>query len=133
MRKATKRLCNFVLCFILGSIVATGWYARDFYVKPDGDDNADGTSVATAWRTIERGDVLVVMQPGDTVHVMAGDYAYADANPNAGYDFRVNVCRRAGTPGHPITYRAEGEVTVSASGTGDLNAKKCLLRPTPKS
>ena len=44
---------------------------RTFYVSRDGDDNADGTSEATAWRTVGRvnGEQL---QPGDHVLFQGG-------------------------------------------------------------
>lgn len=42
------------------------------YVKPDGDDGADGLSVGAAWRTI--GHALAQVQAGDTLYLLGGTY-----------------------------------------------------------
>ena len=44
-----------------------------FYVRPDGNDAADGQTVATAWRTL--GQALKRATAGTTTYVMGGTYA----------------------------------------------------------
>jgi hypothetical protein len=43
-----------------------------YYVAVDGNDDHDGTSPATAWRTVSHAAEMV--EAGDTVHIKAGDY-----------------------------------------------------------
>ncbi|MFI1281035.1 right-handed parallel beta-helix repeat-containing protein [Streptomyces sp. NPDC020858] len=45
--------------------------ALTFYVSPDGDDNRDGLSEATAWRTLARADE-VPFRPGDRLRLKGG-------------------------------------------------------------
>ena len=72
-------------------MIATGAWAADYYVTPAGSDGADGLSVPTAWATLNH--AAGVVNAGDTVHVLDGDYQ--------GFDLR-----RSGTAGHPITFHA---------------------------
>lgn len=70
-----------------------------YYVAPDGDDAAAGTSRARALRTVNRAAVLV--GPGDTVRIAGGEYAET-----------VRI-RAAGTEARPITFEAlPGEAVV---------------------
>jgi parallel beta-helix repeat protein len=75
--------------------------AADYYVKNGGNDGANGLSVATAWATLQH--AADVVNPGDTVHVLNGNYQgfYLD---------------RSGTSGQPITFLAE---SLAVSVTGD--------------
>lgn len=76
-----------------------------FYVKPDGNDAADGLTPATAWQSINNGDLLEKVIPGDTVLVMEGTYEAPSAD-----GIIINKC--AGNSVDPITYKADGAVTV---------------------
>src|SRR5205085_8796531 len=73
--------------------LATAARAADYWVKNGGSDAADGLSVATAWATLPHAAGQV--GPGDTVHVLDGGYQ----------GFYLET---AGTPGNPITFKAEG-------------------------
>lgn len=44
-----------------------------YYVRPDGDDQADGSSLENAWRTPER--AAAVLRGGDTLYLAPGTYA----------------------------------------------------------
>nr|WSX53079.1 right-handed parallel beta-helix repeat-containing protein [Streptomyces sp. NBC_00974] len=46
--------------------------AVTFYVSPDGDDDRDGLSEATAWRTLARAD-QVPFRPGDRLRLKGGE------------------------------------------------------------
>jgi Right handed beta helix region len=81
--------------------------ATDYWVKNGGDDGLDGLSLGTAWATLVHAATQV--GPGDTVHVQDGSYQgfYLDTS---------------GTPGNPITFRAEGpnvQITADNPTTPD--------------
>jgi hypothetical protein len=70
--------------------------ATNYYVSPTGDDDNDGLSEGSAWETIDRGDELGVIEPGDTVVVLSGTY-------NPGIYTWITI---SGTADDPIVYRA---------------------------
>ena len=67
---------------------------RTFYVAENGDDGSEGTTPATAWRTIRKACFMAM--PGDTVLVAPGTYTHP-IEPLAG-----------GLPGRRITFRGHG-------------------------
>lgn len=73
-----------------------------FYVSPDGDDAADGLSVANAWRTPAR--AMRDLGPGQTLYVEPGTYT-GDLQLTAG-----------GEPGKVITIRGRGVGPVVIDG-----------------
>src|SRR4029450_13215989 len=90
MRAPASRAALAAALLILCAARAT---APDYWVKTGGSDGADGLTQATAWATL--GHAADVVNPGDTVRVLDGDYQ--------GFSLE-----RSGTPGSPITFRAEG-------------------------
>jgi parallel beta-helix repeat protein len=65
-----------------------------FFVKPAGDDAADGLSVGAAWKTVAR--AVKGVRPGDTVYFEEGVY-------------RGGATVRVGRPGaSPVSWRARG-------------------------
>lgn len=58
------------LFFALLATVQT--HAANYYMSPEGDDNADGRSVASAKATL--GQAQRLLQPGDTLFVLPGVY-----------------------------------------------------------
>ena len=68
--------------------------AATFYVSDSGSDKNDGTTPETAWASIDNGDKLYVLMPGDTVIV------------NGYFSAPVNLSTCGGTSSAPITYRA---------------------------
>ncbi len=78
-------------------------YPADYWVRPGGSDAADGLSVATAWATL--GHAADQVGPGDTVHVLDGDYQ----------GFYQTT---SGTPGNPITWHAEGPAVRITADNG---------------
>jgi parallel beta-helix repeat protein len=70
---------------------------RYLHVAGGGDDSLDGTSPATAFRTIAR--AAAETRPGDTVLVSDGTYTEPD-------NFTVVNIDHGGTPDQPITYAA---------------------------
>lgn len=76
--------------------------ANIFYVKPDGDDAADGLSLKTAWKTLARG--VKDLKPGDTLYLEPGRYA-------GGFELTAQE-----TPEAPISLRGRGTGAVLIGG-----------------
>ena len=51
--------------------------ATVYWVSPSGNDSNNGLDSTTAWTTIDRGDQLAVLLPGDTINVLPGTYPLA--------------------------------------------------------
>lgn len=85
----------------------------EYYVAPGGDDAAAG-SFARPWASLARAEEAV--QPGDTVHLRGGTYAYDQAlRACASQTDRVEVVSlsKSGTEQNPIRYVAyPGETPV---------------------
>lgn len=88
--KSPLRLLARALVAVLGSSSA---FAATYYVKPTGNDSADGLSNATAWATVAKVNATV-FAPGDQVLFRAGS-VFRDA---------TLVPSSSGTPASPITY-----------------------------
>ncbi len=73
----------------------------EYYVSPQGDDGATGTSSAAAFRTI--GKAVEMAGAGDTVRLAPGTY-----------DERVTL-KNSGEQGAPVTIRGDGEVVWTTS------------------
>lgn len=86
-----------LLCLLAA---ASPLHAADYWVKNGGSNAADGLSVASAWATLPYAAGQV--GPGDTVHVMDGNYQ----------GFHQTT---SGTPGNPITWKAEGSSVAITS------------------
>jgi hypothetical protein len=80
--------------------------ATAYYVAPNGNDSAAGTQAAP-WATIARAQTAA--QPGDTVYLRGGTYAYTRANSTcASRTARVDAItlNKSGSAGNPIRYWA---------------------------
>src|SRR5262245_50754144 len=77
--------------------------AADYWVKNGGNDGLDGLSPANAWATL--GHAADVVNPGDTVHVLDGNYQ----------GFYLS---RGGTAGNPVTFKAEGPAVAITADNG---------------
>ncbi len=99
---------------------AEGWRppARTLHVAPDGSDNADGRTEATAWRTLRH--AAEAARAGDTILVHPGVY-HETVAPVA-----------SGAPGAPITFRAAGPPgsAVLDGSVATETSSPLLLRPT---
>lgn len=88
-----------------------------YFVKPDGDDDADGMTVETAWKSIDNGDVKGVTEPGDKVIVKAGVYNVWHTFTQRGDGLQGFMClTRSGTAEAPIVYEAEPGVILDGEG-----------------
>lgn len=94
-----------------------------YYVSTTGSDTTGTGSSVRPWRTINRGDVLGVLKPGDTVLVQAGAYPV---------DIRgIELANCSGAAGSPITYKANGRVLIDQSALDIATpgySFGCLLR-----
>ncbi|MCB9430804.1 MAG: discoidin domain-containing protein [Ardenticatenaceae bacterium] len=78
----------------------------DYYVSPTGNDGNDGLSPETAVLTIQQ--ALLRAQPGDIVHLAAGDY----------YQDIVSV--RNGSSNAPITLTGPKDAVIRGGGNGRI-------------
>ena len=81
-----------VAVVFVGAIFVSGASGGQYYISPDGGDDADGTR-ATPWRTLRQANER--LQPGDTLTFLNGGYEWSISPANSGEE------------GAPITYRAE--------------------------
>jgi MYXO-CTERM domain-containing protein len=92
----------FVLSFLFVALPAHG---ADYFVAPNGDDDAAGTEAAP-FRTVGRGQTAA--SPGDTVFIRGGVYAFSGTTATVGVAFS-----KSGTENAPIKYFAyPGEIPV---------------------
>lgn len=105
MSKVIKVLYTLILvaCLLLPVIpvIAAG---NTYYVAKTGSDSNNGTTLATAWKTIQK--AAATMTAGDTVYVKAGVYNEQITPANSG------------SSGNYITYQAYPGDTVVIDGTG---------------
>ncbi len=79
--------------------------AATYYVGPDGNDAASGTTAEQAWSTLAR--AWPQLLPGDTLTLLDGHYT-EPLEPNGAN----------GTPAAPITIRAQNDGQVTIDGQG---------------
>jgi hypothetical protein len=84
-----------------GALLALGLgssaFAATYYVSATGNDGDTGTSIANAWRTLNRASGVV--NPGDTVFALDGDFS----DP---YGYTALYINRAGTANAWIRFKA---------------------------
>jgi hypothetical protein len=90
-----------VLLCVFAGISCAG--AAEYFVAPDGRDDAPGTSLTQPFRTLGR--ATAVLQPGDTCWLRAGVYREAI------------TLTRSGRPGAPITFARWQEEHVVLDGS----------------
>ncbi|MEN6547920.1 MAG: right-handed parallel beta-helix repeat-containing protein [Armatimonadia bacterium] len=89
-----------ILLFIVLCLPALG---KEYFLSPTGKDEAAGSRVAP-WQTLAKANAVV--QPGDTVTLLAGDYTGC-LEPAV-----------SGESGKPITYRSEKPLAARLVGGG---------------
>lgn len=112
----------FIVFIMAVLLCSASLFAATYYVATSGDDANAGTQAAP-WKSINNGDATSVLQPGDTVIVQAGTYEPAQVS---GAGFIVKNC--SGSAGNPITYKANGEVTISNTAASDGNLLTFVVR-----
>ncbi len=88
-----------------------------FFVKPGGDDAAEGTAMSKAWK--DAGKALERLRPGQTLYVAAGRYAVSARMKLAG---GVAAVRAWG--GGDVVFDGQGaDVALAVEGPGRLEAR----------
>ena len=87
----------------------TPYQANVFFLKPDGDDNTDGLSVKSAWKTLPR--AVKNLKPGDTLYLEPGTYA-GDATLKGGASGSKTITLRGRGHG-PVVL--EGVLTMTGA------------------
>jgi hypothetical protein len=86
----------------------------EYYVSVTGDDDNDGLTESTAFRTLQKA-ANKVSNPGDTVYIMNGTYTQ-ETDPNK---TSLYIKQKHGSSGAPITFRAyPGHKPVIKSKSG---------------
>jgi hypothetical protein len=101
--RTTATMLRYAACLLLAIFFSSAAAAANYYVSPSGNDANNGTSVASAWRTIAKANG--VLRPGDTLFMRGGEYVDDPIIPAT-----------SGRSGSPITYTAyENERPVLTS------------------
>ncbi len=135
-------LAGTVLAVAGAGCLATPHYqptARTYYVSPDGDDEAAGTSPGRAWRTLERAE-RTALEPGDRLllrggarfpgtvtvgaheagdaarPVVVGSYGGGRATVSAGRLAGVSVHNTAGVEIHDLVVQGAGARATDQAG-----------------
>lgn len=104
MKKTLTIAATALLLATLTAVPASA--ATAYYVAPNGNDNAAGTQAAP-WASIARAQTAA--QPGDTVYLRGGTYAFTRANSACtSQTARVDAItlNKSGSAGNPIRYWA---------------------------
>ena len=98
LTKATREMGG-KLAFALLALLPFAADATTYYVKPDGNDTANGTSWDTAFRTPNKGFAKAHNNDTqDTVIIAAGHYLLSDACACAGKTMHDVICGATGDP-----------------------------------
>lgn len=116
-----------------------------YYVKPDGDDEGDGLSLKTAWKSAAK--AFSQLKTGDTLYFEPGEYVIGEATlQKLGEKQRETSIRGRGL--EPVVLRGALQLKdcpnlsmerleilgpVKVSGTGEVRVKQCSLSGSPVS
>lgn len=92
-----------------------------YFISPDGNDNNDGRSVETPWKTLEKVNTSK-FKPGDTIRFEGGRVFESNALQ---YQSALLISD-SGTPDSPIVYTSYGDVraTIKADSIGVMCSGK---------
>ncbi len=93
-----------------------------YYVSTNGSDSNDGLTPETAWANMDNGCVTGVVQPGDTVIVLEGTYAFTEQN-----QWEITT---GGAQGFPVTYKAQGNVLLDGNAVGGVAVSSAIRTRT---
>jgi hypothetical protein len=96
------RLTGGIGLLLLAVSLATAAQAKDWYVSPQGNDAANGSSPATAFRSLQRAERAV--KPGDVV--LIGDGVYEGDPSGTGPNTALLAIDVSGRPDAWITWKA---------------------------
>jgi hypothetical protein len=99
---------NVLLCFTALLLLQAPGLAATYYISPSGNDTTGNGSSGNPWLTLQKASQSVI--PGDLVLAQPGTYSYPGQN----------TLNATGTPANPITYRANGAVTLNFTDAAAL-------------
>ena len=95
-----KKIILLLCCILLVSNTGAG--QNTYFVSPDGNDAADGLSVKTAWKSIDKVNTIV-FQPGDRILFEAGGVFHGQLKPQgSGSQEQPIVMSSFGGCGRPV-------------------------------
>ncbi|BAZ53547.1 hemolysin-type calcium-binding region [Nostoc sp. NIES-4103] len=104
-----------------------------YYVSPTGNDNNNGLTAGTAFRTLQKA-ANMVKNPGDTVYIMNGTYTQEVTDPGKSL---LVIYQEQGTADAPITFKAypghkpviksTGSYAIIVSGSSYINIEGLKL------
>jgi hypothetical protein len=95
-----------------GSTSATSYVClRNWYVAPNGSDNASGTTVSTPWATLQHADNTGALRAGDCVNVAPGTYPVRAT-------ITLGTGGNANAPDGYVVYRSTGFQGAKLKATG---------------
>ena len=103
-------------CFAMAALLCVSASAADYYVKPSGAGNLDGSDWDNAFATIEAG-VNAATTAGDVVRVMKGVYPSTSGVNN----ITVNITLEGGYTGEGLEREIDPTNTVWSDGTTSPN------------
>lgn len=124
----TTRTAIFIAAIISLTGMCPAALATEYFVSKAGSDEHDGTSLATAFRTVQRG--VDALQPGDTLTIAPGEYhegVYRDklGNADATTTIRAEIPRtvllRGDVPAPVFTKVAGYRFVYVADFTGEAH------------
>jgi hypothetical protein len=110
-----KRIAILTLLGLITLITGCNLTVNKYYVSPEGDDAAQGTSPEKAWKSIEKVNGII-LQPGDMI-LFEGGATFAGS-------LKFDI-EDSGSPENPviITSYGEGRATISSGSETGLLAK----------
>jgi len=99
------------------SFVTTG---NIFYVSVSGNDSSIGTSLTTAFKTIQRG-ITAITAPGDSLYIRGGTYSPTATSGNGAYN-AVYISSKNGTIANEILISAYNNEVVTIDGVNITQA-----------
>ena len=111
-----------------------------FFVKPDGNDNASGTSIKTAWKSIAKACKHAVA--GQTVYLLSGDYPELLVPEYSGVDFRrrglgevivdgIRINGKSNIKIEGFTIKNSSNPAVKISDSKNIEITQCVIAKKP--
>ena len=96
-------------------VMSSSAFGENYCVATNGDDRNPGTSLDQPFASVQH--AVDTMRPGDTCYIRGGVYHEA-----------VDLCRKAGVAGHPITLTSYKDEKVTLSGATRIDGKWTIDR-----
>lgn len=107
MGSGIKFITSILVCFTTLLLLQSAGLAATFYISPSGNDTTGNGSAGNPWFSLQKAGQSVA---GDLVLAQPGTYNYSSQN----------TLSATGTADRPITYRANGAVTINFTNPATL-------------